>query len=48
MDPKIILLFLLIASAIGLSHLSEDNVNRARRYLGDLRWREIILWRRRG
>jgi len=47
MDPKIALLFLLIASVIGLSHLSEENISRVRQQLADLRWREIIPRRRR-
>jgi hypothetical protein len=42
MDPKITLLFLLIASVIGLSHLSEENLGRTRRHLRERRWREII------
>ena len=47
MDPKIALLFLLIASVIGLSHLSEENISRVRQQLNDLRWREFIPRRRR-
>ena len=47
MDPKIALLFLLIASVIALSHLSEENISRVRQQLADLRWREIIPRRRR-
>jgi hypothetical protein len=42
MDPKITLLFLLIASVIGLSHLNDEKLGRARRHLSELRWREII------
>ena len=33
MDPKIALLFLLIGSVIGLSHLSDENLGRVRRQL---------------
>ena len=47
MDPKIALLFLLIGSVIGLSHLSEENLGRVRRQLADRRWREFMLRRRR-
>lgn len=47
MEPKIALLFLLIASVIGLSHLNDEAVSRMRRQLGDRRWREIWVWRRR-
>jgi hypothetical protein len=47
MEPKIALFFLLIASVIGLSHLSEDTVGRLRRQIGEGRWREILPRRRR-
>jgi hypothetical protein len=47
MEPKIALLFLLIASVIGLSRLSDDVVGRMRRQLGEGRWREILPRRRR-
>lgn len=47
MEPKIAVLFILIASVIGLSHLSEDFVGRMRRQLGEGRWREILPRRRR-
>ncbi|HEY7231251.1 MAG TPA: hypothetical protein VH558_12840 [Pseudolabrys sp.] len=47
MEPKIALLFLLIASVIGLSRLDDEFVGRMRRQLSELRWREILLWRRR-
>jgi hypothetical protein len=47
MEPKIALLFLLIASVIGLSHLSEEAVERMRRQIGERRWREILPGRRR-
>jgi hypothetical protein len=47
MEPKIAVLFILIASVIGLSHLNEDFVGRMRRHLGEGRWREILPRRRR-
>jgi len=47
MDAKIALLFLLIASVIGLSHLNEENISRVRRHLAALPWREIMPGRRR-
>jgi hypothetical protein len=42
MDPKIALLFLLIGSVIGLSHLSDENLGRVRRQLATRRWREFM------
>jgi len=47
MEPKIALLFLLIASVVGLSHLNDDVVGRMRRQLGEGRWREILPRRRK-
>jgi hypothetical protein len=47
MEPKIAVLFILIASVIGLSHLTEDFFGRMRRQLGEGRWREILPRRRR-
>lgn len=47
MEPKIALLFLLIASVVGLSHLNGDFVGRMRRQLSEGRWREILPRRRR-
>jgi hypothetical protein len=47
MEPKIALLFFLIASVVGLSHLNDDVVERMRRQLGEGRWREILPRRRR-
>jgi len=47
MEPKIALLFILIASVVGLSHLNDDVVGRIRRQLGEGRWREILPRRRR-
>jgi hypothetical protein len=47
MEPKIALLFLLIACVIGLSHLNDEVVGRVRRQLSEGRWREILPRRRR-
>jgi hypothetical protein len=47
MEPKIALLFLLIACVVGLSHLNDEFVDRIRRQLGEGRWREIRPRRRR-
>jgi hypothetical protein len=47
MEPKIAVLFILIASVVGLSHLNEEFVSRMRRQLGKGRWREILPRRRR-
>ena len=48
MDPKIALLFMLIGTVIGLSHLSDDHLGRVRRQLAARRWREFMPGRRRG
>ena len=47
MEPKIALLFLLIACVIGFSHLNNEVVGRMRRQLSEGRWREILPRRRR-
>ncbi len=47
MDPKIALLFLLIGSVIGLSHLTDENLGRVRRQLAPGRWRVFMPGRRR-
>jgi hypothetical protein len=47
MDPKLTLLFLLIGTVVGLSHLSEENLTRMRRQLVDRRWREFVRIRRK-
>lgn len=47
MDPKIIILFVLIGAIIGLSYLSEKNLGRMRRRLFDRRWRAVVPMRRR-
>ena len=48
MDPKLTILFMLIASIITLSHLSESSFGRLRRrFLPSQRLRDIIPgWRR--
>ena len=47
MDPKLTILFLLISSVIGLSHLNDDNLDRMRRQLVVRRWREFMPGRRK-
>jgi hypothetical protein len=47
MDPKLAVLFLLISSIIGLSHLSDENLESMRRRLVARRWREILPRRRK-
>ena len=47
MDPKITLLFILIGSVIGLSRLSDVNLDRVRRHLADGQWREFVPRRRK-
>jgi hypothetical protein len=47
MDPKLTLLFLLIGSVIGLSHLNEEKLARMRQRLAARRWRELVPGRRR-
>ena len=47
MDPKLAILFLLIGSVIGLSHLSEENLDRMRRQPVIRRWREFVPGRRK-
>ena len=47
MDPKLTILFVLIACVIGLSHLNEENLDRMRRQLVDRRWREFVPLRRK-
>jgi hypothetical protein len=47
MDPKLTILFLLISSVIGLSHLNDENLGRMRRQLVIRRWREFVPgWRK--
>ncbi len=47
MDPKLTLLFLLIGSIIGLSHLNDDKLARVRLQLVIRRWREFVPGRRK-
>jgi hypothetical protein len=47
MDPKLTILFMMIATIIMLSHLGEENLGRMRRQLGDRRWRELLPLLRR-
>jgi hypothetical protein len=47
MDPKLAILFMLIAAVIGLSHLNEENLGRMRRQFVNRRWREFVPLRRR-
>jgi hypothetical protein len=47
MDHKLTLLFLLIGTVVGLSHLSDDSLSRMRRQLIDRRWREFVRGRRK-
>jgi hypothetical protein len=47
MDPKLTLLFLLMGTIVGLSHLGDDNFTRMRRQLIDRRWRDFVRgWRK--
>ena len=47
MDPKLTMLMLLIATIIGLSHLSDENIGRMRRQIAARRWREFVPGRRK-
>ena len=47
MDPKLTILFLLISSIIGLSHLDDESLARMRRQLVDRRWRDLVPGRRK-
>ncbi|MEP7029435.1 MAG: hypothetical protein ABI830_00715 [Pseudolabrys sp.] len=47
MDPKLTILFVLIACVIALSHLTEENLGRMRRQLAGRTWREFIPLRRK-
>jgi hypothetical protein len=47
MDPKLTMLFLLIGTIIGLSHLTEENLARWRQQMVRRSWREIVPgWRK--
>lgn len=47
MDPKLAILFVLIACVIALSHLTEETLGRMRRQLVSRNWREFVPSRRR-
>jgi hypothetical protein len=47
MDPKLTILFMLIASIIGLSHLADGAFGRMRRLLPGQRLRNMMPGRRR-
>jgi hypothetical protein len=47
MDPKLTILFVLISSVIGLSHLNDEKLARLRRQHIIRRWREIMPRRRK-
>ena len=47
MDPKLTILFLLVGSVIGLSHLNEEKLGQLRRQLVIRKWREFVPSRRR-
>ncbi len=47
MDPKLTILFLLISSVIGLSHLTDESLDRLRRQFAGRRWREFVPGRRK-
>ncbi len=47
MDPKLTILFMLIACIIGLSHLSDTSFGQMRRLLANHRLRDMMLGRRR-
>jgi hypothetical protein len=47
MDPKLTMLFLLIGSIIGLSHLSLEAMAKIKREFDGQRWRDIVpRWRK--
>ena len=47
MDPKLAILFMLIGTVIGLSHLNDAHLTRMRRQLVRLRWRDFGPVRRK-
>jgi hypothetical protein len=47
MDPKLAILFVLIACVIALSHLTEENLGRLRAQLVGRNWRQLMPSRRR-
>jgi hypothetical protein len=42
MDPKLTVLFLLIGSIIGLSHLSSEAMIKMKRKFDGQRWRAVV------
>ena len=42
MDPKLTILFMLIAAVVVLSHLTDENLMRVRQQFGDRRWRRFV------
>jgi hypothetical protein len=47
MDPKFTMLFLLIGSIIGLSHLNYENMTKMKRGFDGQRWRGMMSRRRK-
>jgi hypothetical protein len=47
MDPKLTILFMLISSVVGLSHLNDENLERMRSQLVARRWRDFVPGRRK-
>jgi hypothetical protein len=47
MDPKLTLLFMLIGTIIGLSHLGDGKLGRVRNRIAVSRWREFVPGRRK-
>jgi hypothetical protein len=47
MDPKLAMVFLLIGTIIGLSHLSRENLTKLKRDFGGQRWRNSAPKRRK-
>ena len=47
MDPKLTILFMLIACSIGFSHLGSESFGRVRRLLPSTRLRDLVPGRRR-
>ena len=47
MDPKLTMVFLLIGTIVGLSHLSRENLTEMKSEFDDRRWRSIVTrWRK--
>ncbi len=47
MDPKLAILFVLIACVLTLSNLTEENLGRMRRQLASRSWRKFVPLRRK-